>query len=317
MIPDPSFKERIKESGKIFIVGVAGDSGSGKTTFAGGIKKILGEDLVSSLSLDDYHCLDRVERKKARVTPLNPKANDLDRLAKDLSRLKQGKQIMKPVYDHSDGTFKEPVAFKPTNVVIIEGLHPHYTDKLREQSDFKIFVDPDREIKRRWKIKRDVDERGHLLDDVLEEMMIRAPDYKKYIDVQKIYAEVVIKIHASRFTEEKKVYSIRLIQRILDMPLKEMDLSIDLSTLLRLSKKNFSLEFQNDDYYGHNVGILTMDGQIHRDVVEDLEARICRYTGRDGSHLFSREREYITTTNLAQLIVCWRFMEKINYILCR
>lgn len=145
--------------------------------------------------------------------------------------------------------------------------------------------------------------------------MIREPDYKKYIDLQKIYAEIVIKIHASRFTENKDVYSIRLIQRILDVPLEEMDLSIDLSTLLRLSKKDFSLEFQSSDYYGHSVGILTMDGEIHRDVVENLEAKICKYTGRDGFHLFDTEKEYITTTNLAQLIICWRFMEKINYIL--
>jgi len=315
MTSDISFKERIKKSNRIFIVGVAGDSGSGKTTFVRGIKEILGEDIVSSFSLDDYHLMDRAGRKKVGITPLNPEANDLDRLVKDLRKLKQGKGIMKPAYDHSDGTFKEPVAFKPTNVIIIEGLHPFYTDELRELSDFKIFVDPYRKIKRKWKIKRDVEERGHSLENVLEEIMVREPDYKKYIDIQKIYAEVVIKIHASRFFDDKCVYSIRLVQRILDMPLEEMDLSIDLSTLLRISKKDFSLEFQNDDYYGYNVGILTLDGEIHRDVVENLEAKICRYTDRDGFRLFNIEREYITTTNLTQLIICWHFMEKINYIL--
>jgi phosphoribulokinase len=316
MVSDLSFKERVEESGRVFIVGVAGDSGSGKTTFVRGIREILGGDIVSSFSLDDYHSLDRAERREKGITPLNPEANDLDRLAKDLRKLKKGEEIMKPVYDHSDGTFKEPVTFKPTNVVIVEGLHPFYTEELRRLSDFKIFVDPHRRIKRKWKIKRDVEERGHSLENVLKEIMEREPDYKKYIDVQKIYAEVVVKIHESRFTE-KDIYSIRLIQRILDMPLEEMDLSIDLSTLLRLSKRNFSLEFQNDDYYGHNVGILTMDGEIHRDVVENLEGKICRYTGRDGFHLFNRRQEYITTTNLTQLIICWRFIEKIHHLLSR
>ncbi len=317
MVSDLSFKERITQSGKIFVVGVGGDSGSGKTTFVRGIKKIFGGDIVSSFSLDDYHSMDRVQRKEVKITPLNPKANDLNRLVKDLRKLKQGKEISKPVYDHSDGTFGDSVLFKPTNVVIIEGLHPFYTEGLRSLSDFKIFVDPDREIKRKWKIRRDVSKRGHSSDTVLKAMRVREPDYKKYIDVQKIYAEVVVKIHASRFMQEEDIYSIRLIQRILDMPLEEMDLSLDLSTLLRFSKKDFSLEFQSDDYYGYDVGILTMDGMIHRDVVENLEAKICRYTGRDSVHLFEPDQEYITTTSLAQLIVCWRFMEKINYLLPR
>lgn len=149
MTSNLSFKERIKESGRIFMVDVAGDSGSGKTTFVRSIREILGEDIVSSFSMDDYHSMDRMEREKVGITPLNPKANDLNKLVSDLRELKQGREIMKPVYDHSNGTFKDPVAFKPTSVIIIEGLHPFYTDKLGELSDFKIFVDPDRKIKRK------------------------------------------------------------------------------------------------------------------------------------------------------------------------
>ncbi|MBN2013734.1 MAG: phosphoribulokinase [Candidatus Altiarchaeota archaeon] len=309
-----SFKERLFGSDRVFVVGVAGDSGSGKTTFVEGIKRILGDDLVSSFSLDDYHSLDRKQRKEKGVTPLNPGANDLGRLVQDLGELRGGREIMKPVYDHSDGTFREPVPFKPTKVVIIEGLHPFFSEELRELSDFKIFVDPDRRVKRKWKIKRDVGQRGHKKEDVLEEMMVREPDYEKYVDVQKIYAEVLIQVQESRYTEPD-VYSIRLMQRIVDVPLSEMNLSIDLSTLLQLSKKNFSLEFQRDDYYGHNVGILSMDGMIHRDVVESLEAKISAYTGREETHLFSKGGEYITSTNLAQLIICWRFIEKVDHIL--
>ncbi len=310
-----TFKERIKRSGKIFIVGVAGDSGSGKTTFVQAIREILGEDIVSTFSLDDYHSLDRDERKKLGVTPLNPESNNLAKLEKDLYALKKGETIKKPVYDHTNGTFKAPVDFSPTSVIIIEGLLPFYTQGLRDACDFKIYVDPDRKIKRRWKIRRDVEQRGHDKESVLAEIRMRDPEYKKYIDVQKIYAEVVIKIHESGISPNKDINTIELIQEILDIGLDEMELSIDLSTLLRLSKKDFALKFQSDDYYGSNVGMLTLDGEIHRDVAQQLEAKLCRYTGRMGCGVFDPSKEYLTTTNIAQLIVCWRFIEKINYLL--
>jgi len=66
------FKERIIKSKKIFIIGVAGDSGSGKTTFVKGIKNMFGEDMVSTFSLDDYHRYDRDQRAKKKITALNP-----------------------------------------------------------------------------------------------------------------------------------------------------------------------------------------------------------------------------------------------------
>jgi phosphoribulokinase len=311
-----SFKDRIRDSGRIFLVAVGGDSGSGKSTFVRGITEMLGADLVSSFSLDDYHSLDREQRKKKKITPLNPRANNLSKLAADLRRLKSGKSIMKPVYNHADGTFGAPVKFKPTPVVIIEGLHPLYNESLRRLSDFKIFVDPDKRIKRMWKLKRDVRDRGHKKADVLAEMMVREPDYEKFIDVQKIYAEVVIEIHPTEVSETDDIYSIKLIQLGADMPLGELDLSIDLSTLLHLSERNFSLKFQKDTCFGHPVGVLTMDGEIHRDVVKNLEDRISAYTGKRKLALFSN-KHYISTTNLAQLILCWRFIEKVDSLLSR
>ena len=96
-----SIMDRIRESGKVFVFGIGGDSGSGKTTISRGIKRILGEDMVCSFSMDDYHSLDRRQRAERRITPLHPQANHLDLLAEHLEALRQGKGINKPVYDHS------------------------------------------------------------------------------------------------------------------------------------------------------------------------------------------------------------------------
>ena len=85
----PNFKDTIAASPYIFTVGVAGDSGSGKTTFTEGIRSIFGKDLVSTISLDDYHTLDRDGRRKQGMTALNPKANRIDQLEQDLVQLKR------------------------------------------------------------------------------------------------------------------------------------------------------------------------------------------------------------------------------------
>ena len=86
----PNFKETIAASPYIFTLGVAGDSGSGKTTFTEGIRSIFGTDLVSTITLDDYHRLDREGRKEQGLTALNPEANRIDQLEQDLILLKRG-----------------------------------------------------------------------------------------------------------------------------------------------------------------------------------------------------------------------------------
>ena len=91
----PNFKETIAASPYIFTLGVAGDSGSGKTTFTEGIRSIFGTDLVSTITLDDYHSLDRDGRRKQGLTALNPKANRIDQFEQDLILLKRGVPVEK------------------------------------------------------------------------------------------------------------------------------------------------------------------------------------------------------------------------------
>ncbi|MEI6731080.1 MAG: phosphoribulokinase [archaeon] len=311
-----NFTERILKSKRVFIIGVCGDSGSGKTTFAKGIRHIFGEDMVGAFSMDDYHTLDREQREKTKIKALDPKANNLELLHKHLAKLKKGETIDKPVYDHATGKFVKPVKFESKPIIIVEGLMPFYTKELRDIIDFKVFVDPERSIKRKWKVKRDVLERGHRMEDVMPEIIAREPYYKQYIDFEKIYAEVVIKIHPTKFldvTGNADTISIRLIQRLMDIPMGHIHLSIDLGKLLQTSKKEFSLDFAGGDYYGYEVSNITMDGTISTEIIEELFKRISEFTG-GGTETFTTG-EYASTTDLAQLLLAWRFLEKIDFIL--
>lgn len=316
-----SLKDRIRESGRVFVFGIAGDSGSGKTTISRGIRRILGEDMVATFSMDDYHSLDRRQRKERNITPLHPDANQFDLLAEHLEALRRNERIDKPVYDHRTGEISGTVPFGPAPVIIVEGLHPLYTERLRSQIDFKIFVDPSRSVKRLWKIRRDVGERGYETGQVMAEILQREPDYKLYVDIQKIYAQIVIKIQDSRFhpslldsQSTLDWYSVRLIMEIMEHPVSEVSMNIDLSKILRRSEHEFSIEFQRDDYYGKRVGIMTMDGEIHQSMISDLEKKLGESLGTDGM-ISDRREEYVNAIGLAQLILTWNCVEKLDYLL--
>ena len=316
-----SLMDRIIESQRVFVFGIAGDSGSGKTTISRGIKRMLGKDMVASFSMDDYHSLDRSELRARNITPLNPSANHLDLLADHLEALRRGESIEKPVYDHSIGEIEGTKHFGPAPVIIVEGLHPFYTERLRQAIDFKIFVDPSRQVKRLWKVRRDVGERGYDADQVRDEILQREPDYKLYIDIQKIYAEIVVKIQESKFPPsfwdhsfEQDCYSVRLIQEMVDLALPKVDLTINLSKILRTSEHEFSLEFQKDDYYGKKVGIMTIDGIIHQTMIADLEKRLCDTLGTDAV-ICDRQNDCVNAIGLAQLILTWSCIEKLENLL--
>jgi phosphoribulokinase len=316
-----SLTQRILDSNRVFIFAVAGDSGSGKTTLSSGIGRLLGEENVISFSMDDYHSLDRKQRKDAGITPLNPKANHLDLLADHLEALRAGEQIAKPVYDHSTGLIKGTVPFGPASVVIMEGLHPFYTQRLRQLTDFKIFIDPSRQVKRMWKVRRDVGDRGYKREDVMREILLREPDYKLYVDIQKIYAEIVVKIQESKFhasldSDQPKPdwYSVRLIQQMLDQPVPEVNLNIDLSKILLSSEHEFSIEFERDYYYSKKVGITTIDGEIHQSMISDLEQKLGETLGTHAA-ISDRHQEYVNAIGFAQLLLTWRCIEKLQHLL--
>ncbi|HUT39148.1 MAG TPA: phosphoribulokinase [Methanoregula sp.] len=308
-----NFKDTIAASPYIFTIGVAGDSGSGKTTFTQGVRSIFGNDLVSTLTLDDYHNLDRATREEQGITALDPKANRIDRLEHDLIQLKRGVPIDKPVYNHTTGKFDPPVVFRPNKILILEGLHTLFTPALRKYLDFTLFVDPEKQVKYDWKLKRDVINRGYSRDAVLKEIANREPEYERYIAPQKEFADAVIGIdysrHGQQLGEERNVYQVTLSQTRMKQSIENIDLSLDLYSILSLSERNFSLEFVTSEHDGYKMGQLIIDGELSAHVVEKLEHSIEMQTQVHPISIF-KNRTYVTAGDLAQLILCWRIIHR-------
>ncbi len=312
-MPARNFKDTIAASPYIFTIGVAGDSGSGKTTFTRGIRSIFGTDLVTTITLDDYHSLDRAGRLRTGLTALDPRANRIDRLEKDLVQLKRGVPVEKPVYNHGTGTFDPPVIFRPTKILILEGLHTFSTPTLRQYLDFTLFVEPANEVKHDWKIRRDMKKRGYSLDEVRKEIALREPDYRNYVYPQREHADAVITIDYSQYGralgDERNVYRITLAQNRMKRAIENIDLSLDLYSILSLSERNFSLMFETSREGGRRMGNLIIDGELSGHVVRKLERSIERQTRIRPISLF-RDRRYVTAGDLVQLIVCWRIIHR-------
>ena len=313
----PNFKDTIAASPYIFTLGVAGDSGSGKTTFTEGIRNIFGTDLVSTITLDDYHSLDRNSRRKQGLTALNPKANRIDQIEQDLVQLKHGIPVEKPVYNHTTGVFDHPVILHPQKILILEGLHTLFTPTLRKYLDFTLFVDPTREVKYDWKIRRDVKIRGYSRDAVIKEIAEREPEFERYIAPQKEFADAVIGIDYSEYGrhlgEERNVYRITLSQNRMNHTIENIDLSLDLYSILSLSERNFSLKFLTSEHHGHKMGEMIMDGELSEHVVKKLERSIEQQTRVHPISIF-KNRNYVTAGDLAQLILCWRIIHRRIFI---
>lgn len=309
----PNFKDTIAASPYIFTIGVAGDSGSGKTTFTQGIRDIFGSNLVSTITLDDYHRLDREGRKREGLTALNPAANRIDLLEQHLFMLRRGVPIEKPVYNHATGTFDSPVIFRPKKILILEGLHTLLTPALRKHLDFTLFVDPDREVKYDWKLRRDTSKRGYSREAVEKEIAEREPEYERYISPQKVYADAVISIGYSQYGKDlgkgRNVYCVSLSQSRMKHTVENLDLSLDLYSILSLSERNFCLNFHTCENRGKRMGELSIDGELSAHVVNKLEHSIEEQTRVRPISIF-RNRQYVTAVDLAKLILCWRIIHR-------
>ncbi|HWF52161.1 MAG TPA: phosphoribulokinase [Solirubrobacteraceae bacterium] len=174
------------------ILGVVGDSATGKTTFTRGLVRLLGEENVTHVCTDDYHRYDRSQRAELNITPLDPDCNYMDIMAQDLAHLSRGDAILKPVYRHTDGTFDPPVYVDPARFTVVEGLLGYYTPQMRDCYDVRVFLGPPEEIRRQWKVQRDCSRRGYTTDQVLAELDRREPDSEAFIRPQRRFADIVV-----------------------------------------------------------------------------------------------------------------------------
>ena len=189
-----------QEKTGIPVIGLAGDSGAGKTTTTAFLTSLFGKDNTTVICGDDIHRWERGHEKWSRYTHLNPISNRLHTHYSHIADLKRGKEIMRPHYDHNTGKFTDDRVIKAKNYIIDEGLHTFLIDK-KALHDLKIYLDPAESLNQYWKVARDVLERGHERKTVMEALERRVPDKEKYVLPQRALADIVITVfppeHAS------------------------------------------------------------------------------------------------------------------------
>lgn len=177
---------------KCFTIAVCGDSGAGKTTLSELIQEILPYDQTLLFETDRYHKWERGDERYETITHLNPLANHIEKLSTDTFKLCIGDDIHAVDYDHSTGKFTEPKNIKPNKFILFCGLHTLYKESLNDIYNLKIFIDTDPELKRQWKIHRDVHERGASVERVMQSIIRREPEYDTYIKPQRASADIIL-----------------------------------------------------------------------------------------------------------------------------
>lgn len=175
------------------ILGIVGDSASGKTTLSAGVAQILGEEHCTVICTDDYHRYDRKARGGNGLSALDPRANYIDILEQHLRLLRDGEPILKPIYNHHHGTLDPPEYVKPKEFVIAEGLLGYTTRAMRDCYDVKIYLDPEEELRVKWKIHRDTSRRGYTREEVLSSLQKRREVTPMFIHPQRTFADIVIR----------------------------------------------------------------------------------------------------------------------------
>jgi uridine kinase len=161
------------------------------------------------LECDRYHKWERHNENWDEITHLNPEANYITKMEEDIFNLKLGNEIYQVDYDHHSGKFTEKQLINPSDNLIVCGLHSLYGDN--NLYDIKIFMDTDDSLKKKWKIKRDVIERGYTIEKVLTSIEKRQNDFHEYITPQKENADLIIRfftkdvIDFNNFETEEKL----------------------------------------------------------------------------------------------------------------
>ena len=187
-----------------FTIGIAGDSGSGKSTLTGIITDCLGEQNLLFLEGDGDHRWERHEEQWNEYTHLNPKANFLYRQAAQLQQLRYGVNVKRVEYDHDSGRFTTARKIHPKKYVVLCGLHSLYLPQTRKNLDLKIYMDIDEELRRYWKMERDMDARGYSREAIADQIEGRTADAAKYIYPQKKYADVLIRYYDKELIGHEK-----------------------------------------------------------------------------------------------------------------
>jgi uridine kinase len=181
---------------KPLIIGVAGGSGSGKSTVARNVAAALGEASVAFLDMDAYY-LDHahlpLEQRKT-VNWDHPNAFDWDLLVQQVTELTEGRAIAKPVYDfHAHVRSDTAVHMPPADVIVLDGILLFVDQRVRDLCDVKVFVDADADIRLIRRIRRDMVKRGRPLQEILDQYLTTVqPMHLEFVEPSKRYADIIV-----------------------------------------------------------------------------------------------------------------------------
>ena len=179
----------------ILVIGIAGGTGSGKTTLMNNlIAQFAGN--VTVLSHDNYYKRhdDMTYEERCQLNYDEPAALETDLMARHLDQLRHGQAIDCPVYDFTQhNRSNETLRIEPKKVIIVEGILIFENEPLRELMDIRIFVDTDADVRLCRRIKRDVNKRGRSLESVLTQYQETVkPMHEKYVEPSKKYASIIV-----------------------------------------------------------------------------------------------------------------------------
>jgi len=178
------------------VIGIAGGTGSGKSTVAGSIFSSLPEKNISILEQDAYY-KDQSSmpfEKRVKTNYDHPLAFDTDLLIEHIEALRNNIQIEKPIYDFENHTRKvETIHVIPKEILIVEGIMVLEDPRLRELMDVKIFVDTDADVRIIRRITRDIEDRGRTLESVITQYFATVkPAHDQFVEPSKKYADIII-----------------------------------------------------------------------------------------------------------------------------
>ena len=233
---------------KCNVIAIAGDSGSGKSTLLKVLTPLFDENNILTLETDRYHKWERGDENYQTYSHLNPEANYLEKMYEDVYDLKIGNEIYQVDYDHHTGKFTQKEQIESKKNVVICGLHTLYGNKIKDILDIRIYLDTDRELMKKWKIQRDVNERGYSMEKVLKQIEFREKDYEEYISKQKENSDIIINFY--ELNENIECNLIIQNNSIINKILKELiklnyEIKYDNNNLIIRLKRNLEL---NKDY---------------------------------------------------------------------
>ncbi len=251
------------------MIGLAGDSGSGKDTITSLLRDLFGPNKVTVICGDDYHQWPRGHDMWQVYTHLNTRANKLHEQQRHALALSRGGAVVKGEYDHETGAFTEEQTLDPSETVILQGLHALSIHNQRMLFDLKIYLAPDEELRRFWKVRRDCGLRGYDVARVIEALEQREPDRRKFIEPQREFADLVIRFRTHSAPDP-----------CLDGPEPALYLefealnSFDFHAVSRELRTVNTLRVEHEEYVDGVRQVLRVEGDITGEEIRRIASRI-------------------------------------------